>query len=165
MLSAAESNGESEERVNVIKAKLKKATYCFSTYNANVTDAYLERADLAWIALKMGMVVTHRAAVTTEVLILLVRAAKTAQAFHDLESMFAEFRATVQAMTRLKFYSLQRWMATRPRLDAPPVPAEIQHFMRTVSDLSDTYLASILLHFNHSKVKYILQWFEQQLQL
>ena len=73
-----------------MKAEIKATPYRASTVHPKFTQLLFEKFN--WLAVKMPAVVTHRAAISTEVLEVIARSARTAQSPHDLEKMFRELR-------------------------------------------------------------------------
>lgn len=113
----------------------------------------------------MPAVISHKAAVSLEVLMMVVRAARTSQGSHDLESQLLEFRKIKKSMQGVGFYALQGWLRTRPSLTRMnPLPPVYQYNFG-VSTISDTYLADALLTFYSVHEVYINQFFEQKVPL
>ena len=141
-----------------LKQKLKALIFVFSTTNSMVIKCYMER--YPWVATMMPAVCTHRSAISTKVLYMLQRSARTAQGSSDLEKQLTEFRGLVTATDRLSFYSLQRWHCTRASNHNKP--SKIHHYEPGISCVSDTYLTFVLKQWYFNNVEeYMLQWFEQ----
>jgi hypothetical protein len=159
-LTDAKKQNAPAAQIEQLQADLKQKTYVFSTINPMVTKYYMER--YPWVAMEMPAVVTHRAALSTEVLYMLQRSARTAQGSSDLESQLSEFRGLVTAHKQVSFYSLQRWHRTRSSIPNLTKEAKVQHYEPGISTVSDTYLTFVLKQWYFSNVeKYLLQWFEQ----
>ena len=148
----------SANNVDVLKAKVDAASYGWMTYDPRVIGFYFEK--MPWVALKLPAVVTHRGAVSVEVLQLLTRGASTGMPVHGVESTLAEFRSLRATNNALSFYSFQRTWVHRPQLFPEPA-APVVHLSEGISSVSDTYLTSILEDWYFGQEPYLLLWFEQ----
>ena len=188
-LEALKSHDARSLRIAELEAEIKATPYRASTLHPKFNHLLFQKFN--WLAVKMPAVVTHRAAISTEVLDVIARAGRTSQSAHDLEAMLRENRAIRNAKLRLTFYGLQKLHAFVPvdRTDqtnrSPPAtegqprdsrcarrlterrgePAEeIEHFDVGISAVSDNYIADALLAYVDSHENYILQWHEQHVQ-
>ena len=160
-LAALKTQAPSSAMITTLEEQIKATPYRASTLHPKFNQLLFERFN--WLAVKMPAVVTHRTAISTEVLELIMRGARTAQSAHDLEAMLREFRAIRNAKLRLTFYGLQRLSARLAASRGEP-PAPVEHFDVGISSISDNYIADALLAFVASHEKYILQWHEQHVQ-
>ena len=160
-LAALKTQDPRSAMITTLEEQIKATPYRASTLHPKFNQLLFERFN--WLAVKMPAVVTHRTAISTEVLELIVRGARTAQSAHDLEAMLREFRAIRNAKLRLTFYGMQRLSARLAASRGKPA-APVEHFDVGISSISDNYIADALLAFVASHEKYILQWHEQHVQ-
>ena len=126
VLTEGESEGESEdadaEALTALKAQIvelrgrvKPFHYYSTSLNPHVNKYVFEQ--YPGIAASFPAITTKNVAISTDVLMVISRAARTAQSSRDLESMFHEFRCLRNATSRLAFYQLQRLAGAqlRPR--------------------------------------------------
>ena len=167
LLQAARTQDPSAPRISELEAKLKATPYSYTTLNPKLNLLLFER--FSWLAVKLPAVVSHRAAVSMEVMDDIVRAARTAQSSHDLEAQYNEYRSLHAARQRLTFYGLQGValrMATAAAQgsDGEPPPGVV-HYDVGVSTISDNYITDSLLNFYDTHRRYITQWSEQNIRL
>ena len=156
---AAKSARVPEARLAPLRDKVKAASFGFQTYDPRVTAFFYERHP--WLAVKLPAFVTHRAAVSTEVLFLLTRGVRRGDGPGSTEQQLREFRALLASTNAVEFYGCQRDWRQRPQLAATP-PTSPVHLQSAISSVTDHYLNAILEDWYFSSVeKYLLQWFEQ----
>ena len=118
---------DDDERVKALKVLKDAATYRFSTYHPRVLKALGER--YSFMAALFPFTLSHRAALTLDVTVDVVRAARTAQSASDLEAMFKELRCLRSARRRAAFMSLQRLSRAleqrKRQLAPPPSPIDV----------------------------------------
>ena len=162
LLLAARSQDPKAPGVTLLEAKLKATPYRFSTLTPKVNELLWER--FPWLAVKLPAYVTHRTAISIEVIDEITRAARTAQSSHDLEAMYLENRGLHAARKRITFYGMQgAELAAARRSGRAGKP--VVHYEAGISTISDTYITDALLEFVDSHRKYILQWSEQRIVL
>ena len=143
-----------------LKVKLKAASFNFSTIDSRVVRFWFER--VPWVAIKMPFFVTARAAVSVEMLWMILRAFPKGQAVHDMEAMFREFKSLRATCRTLEFYSYQRTCMQHPSLNQAADWSPL-HLHLAVSSMSDTFINHILEEFYDGPYEtYMLQWFEQR---
>ena len=100
-----------------LDTEIKSFHYTSTTLNPRVNKFVFER--YPGIAVAFPAILTHHAGISIEALMLISRAARTAQSSHDLENMFIEFKSLRNARARLSFYQLQWLAGPRPPLETP----------------------------------------------
>ena len=140
LLVAARTQGPNAPRVAELAAELKATPYLASTLHPKINTMYFERHP--WLAMKLPAIITHRAAVTIEVMDEIVRSARMPLGSQTLETQYREDRTLHAARMRLVFYGLQRAMRRRTGSAQPVI-----HYDVGISTISDNYITSALLHF------------------
>ena len=105
----------------------------------------------------MPAVLSHRKAVSTELMAMVARAARTPQGSHDLEAALREYRSIESAKARLSFY----WQQRRQQRVVGGGDGDVKEYDVGVSQVSDTYLAEVLDVYYDSHETYLRQWREQ----
>ena len=144
-LKAAESAHVDAAQLTELRAKVKATSYNFMTYDPRVTKFYFDRHP--WVAMKLEAFITHKAAISTELLWMLTHSAPKGQTLGGLESMLTTFRALAANTSLITFYSCQRAWARQQqqRLSFDDDDErEILHLKVGLSSVSDSYLHSIL---------------------
>ena len=90
-LKAAESAHVNATQLSELRAKVKATSYSFMTYDPRVTKHYFDRHP--WVAMKLEAFITHKAAISMELLWMLTHSAPKGQTLGGLESMLTTFRA------------------------------------------------------------------------
>ena len=125
-ISGGAAAGELEEeqqallsRLTVLDKEIKSFHYTSTTLNPMVNKFVFER--YPGIAVAFPAILTHRAGISMEALMMISRAARTAQSSRDLEQMFLEFKTLRNARARLSYYNLQYLAGVHrpPFLDPP----------------------------------------------
>ena len=148
-----EDAAELQTQILELRSKVKAFRYTSSTLNAHVNAFVFEHHP--GIAVAFPAILTHKAAISIEALMVITRAARTAQSSHDLEAMFHEYKSLGNARHRLSFYQLQRLAGVSA--------AEVAHYDVGISSLSDNYISEVLNTFHETHLSYILQWSEQNI--
>ena len=91
-------------QLDILRAEVKACTYYSSTLNPVVNKHIFER--YPGIGADFPAILSHKAAISMEAMMVITRAARTSQASHDLEAMFHEFRTVKAARNRLGFYQV-----------------------------------------------------------
>ena len=143
-LGDSEDPERSQQELQILQAEAKACKYTSSTLNPHVNKHVFER--YPGIGVAMPAIVTHKAALSTEVMMLISRAARTSQSSHDLEAMFYEFRAIKAAMNRLGCYQVQRMAGVQP--------ADITHYDVGISSISDTYITDAINTFHETHLRH-----------
>ena len=157
--AALKAAGESEDhpelaaQLATLEAEVKACKYTSSTLNATVNRHVFER--YPGIGAAFPAILTHKAAISMEAMMVISRAARTAQSSHDLEAMFNEFRSIKAAKNRLGFYQLQRMAGVQP--------GDVAHYECGISTISDSYITEAINVFHETHLRYILQWSEQNI--
>ena len=147
-------------------AKYKAITCNFMTYDSRLMRFYEQR--FPFVAHKLPFFLTHRGAITHELLFLLVRSPKSGLSMHDVEGMLLEFRSLRCTFQEIVFHSWQSvWrhhdkQTIEASLLARPLP-DYKSWVPSHSVVSDTYLNNILGSFFDSTEEYTLQWNEQKI--
>ena len=115
-LDALKTQDLSSPQIGVMEAEIKATPYRASTLHPKYNQLLFERFN--WLAVKMPAVITHRAAISTEVLDVIARAGRTSQTAHDLEAMFRESRC-VHARAHVHAHT--------SRTSPPPLSASHHH--------------------------------------
>ena len=93
-------------QISELRTRLKSFHYYSTSTNPQVNKYVFER--YPGIAASFPAIITKNVAISTDVLMVISRAARTAQSSLDCEKMFHEFRCLRNATSRLAFYQLQR---------------------------------------------------------
>ena len=130
--------------------------YRFVTTNPKVTNHFTEL--YPWIGHKLPVVVSRKAAISKTVLKMIIQSALTSQGAHGLERLLRENRKIKREEECLVFYAFQLWMESRKNSSHQSQVAEgvqegqpeggkvIKHHLSLgISDISDTYITSVLL--------------------
>lgn len=99
----------------------------------------------------MPAVITHRKAVSTELMMMVTRAARTPQGSHDLEAALREYRTIANAKARLSFYWQQRHELSRQAGS----DGVVKQYTVGISQVSDTYLTELLQSFYDTREVYL----------
>ena len=153
---AAQAHNPRAQRLAELKAQMEASSYRGSTLDAKVNKLWFER--YPGLAIRIPAVLTNRKGVSNELMMLLARAARTPQGSHDLEAALHEYRALANAKSRLSFYCEQRRYLSR---DPHGTGVTIKPYTVGISQVSDTYLTEMLLHYYETHEQYMLQWSEQ----
>ena len=178
------------EEIKELDEEIKSFHYMSTTLNPLINKYVFER--YPGIATALPAVLTHKAGISIEALMVISRAARTAQSSHDLESMFREFRTTRHARERLSFYQLQRLAGPPPPHSSPHLPSsphlsfyplplphppplypsslgtpaeDVSHYDVGISSISDNYITEVITTFHETHLPYILKWSEQNIVL
>ena len=157
VIAAAKTHNPRAPRIAALEAQLKASSYRSSTLDPTVNKLLFER--YPHVAIKMPAVLSHRKAVSPQLMMMVARAARTSQGSHDLEAALREFRAIASAKQRLSFFSQQRHHLARQWSSDDAV---IKEYSCGISQVSDTYLSEMLTSFYDTHEKYMMQWSEQQ---
>ena len=130
-------------QLQILQAEVKACKYSSSTLNPVVNKHVFER--YPGIGVAFPAIVTHKAAISIEAMMVISRAARTSQSSHDLEAMFNEFRTLKAARNRLGCYQVQRM--------AGVLPADITHYEVGISTISDTYITEALNTFHETHLR------------
>ena len=106
-LKRARQAGAASSIIDNLSARRKAASFNFMTYDSRVVSYYAERKSTIWVAQQLPVFLTARAAITRDLLWVIVRGQRTAQGAHHLESMLKEFRSLRASVQQLTFYSFQ----------------------------------------------------------
>jgi hypothetical protein len=126
-----------------LERAIKEFHYTSSTINAHVNKFVFEK--YPGIGAAFPAILTHKTAISMEALMVIGRAARTAQQSHDLEAMFHEFRSLGNARARLSFYQLQ-WLAGEhiPRVGVRGLGLVPDPIVSNLSNLpSDRHLSNL----------------------
>ena len=126
-----------------MQAEVKACTYYSSTLNPVVNKHVFER--YPGIGAAFPAILTRKAAISMEAMMVITRAARTAQASHDLEAMFHEFRTVKAARNRLGFYQVQQMSSVQP--------ADVSHYNVGISTISDTYITEAINMFHETHLR------------
>ena len=155
LLDAAKSHNPRAPRVAELEAKLAATGYYSNTLDARVNKFLFER--YPGLAVAMPAVLSHRKGVSTELMAIVARAARTPQGSHDLEAALREYRSIESAKARLSFY----WQQRRQQRVVGGVDGDVKEYDVGVSQVSDTFLAEVLDVYYDSHETYLRQWTEQ----
>ena len=123
LIGAAKTHNARSPRIAELEAHRKATSFRMSTLDPTINKLILERHP--GLAMLMPAVLSHRKAVSPEMMMLVSRAARTPQGSHDLEAALREFRAIANAKVcsaRLALPPPSLRLAPVPRADSPPFP-------------------------------------------
>ena len=126
-----------------LQAEAKECKYYSSTLSPVVNKYIFER--YPGIGAAFPAILTHKAAISMEAMMMITRAARTSQTSHDLEAMFHEFRCLKAARDRLGFYQMQHMSGVQP--------ANVSHYNVGISSISDTYITEAINTFHETHLR------------
>ena len=152
---AAENAGAAPSEIEALKAKAKAATFMFMTYDPRAIHYMFER--YPWAAQKLPAFLTHKGAVSTEVLWLLTNySSGLAGESRSLEGLLTQLRALRASTDQLSFYSFQRAWRRQPSATDSSTPPPVAHLSPGLSSLSAHFLHEILDDFYfHGMERYV----------
>ncbi|KAH8097506.1 hypothetical protein JL720_398 [Aureococcus anophagefferens] len=160
-LVTARGQGATDAELEALEKTVASATCWSSTIDPSVMSFMVQR--FPFLAMEFPAFVSHRSAVSKDTLHDMLRAARTAQGAHDIESKYDELLAIKATEMQLSVISYQATaMAHQKRTVMPRVDLQTwQHLKMTVPKISDTYVAATTRSYVEAHEPYMLSWLEQ----
>ena len=182
---AAEKAGAAAGEIEARKAEAQAATSRFMSYDPRLIHYLFER--FPWAAQKLPAFLTHKGALSTEVLWLLTNSCNgVAAESRSMEGLLKQLRALRTSSNQLSFYSFQRDWRRQPSVMGGQ--QSLAQLSTGLSSVSEHYLREVLQEFYFSgmeryvaalalarpcsrsqpsltlatlSLRYVKQWFEQ----